>query len=83
MIIRRREPQLKKGWFESWIDDTTFIEKIAFIVWFGLIAMFYIMFDMFAIWLRVLISVGLFIISSVLVYGFGKFMSGEDRSWNR
>ena len=33
MIIRKGRQDRKKGWFESWIDDTTFIEKIVYIIW--------------------------------------------------
>tara|TARA_Y100000034_G_scaffold70465_1_gene85031 strand:- start:131 stop:376 length:246 start_codon:yes stop_codon:yes gene_type:complete len=81
-MIRRREPQLKKGWSESFIDDTNFIEKIAFIMWFGMIGIFYIMFDMLDIWIRILISIGSFTISSIIIYWFGNFMSSEERHWN-
>ncbi len=82
MIRDRRDTKLKKGWFESFIDDTNFVEKILFIAWGGLIGMFYIMFDMFNIWIRILLSGGLFIIISILIYWFGRFMSGEERYWN-
>ena len=78
----RRKQELKKDWSESFIDDTTFIEKLAFIMWFGMIYMFYIMFDMFNIWIRILVSIGLFSLSSLLIYWFGRFMSNKDRSWN-
>jgi hypothetical protein len=78
----RREPQLKKSWFEIFIDDTTFVEKLVYIIWFGIIYIFYIMFDMFDIWIRVLLSIGLFTILSTLIYWFSKFMSSEERHWN-
>ena len=81
-MIRRRGQQLKKGWSESFIDDTTFIEKLVFIIWFGMIGIFYIMFDMFDIWIRVLLSIGLFTILSIIIYWFGNFMSSEERYWN-
>ena len=81
-MIRRREQIKQKGWSESFIDDTTFIEKLAFIMWFGMIYMFYLMFDMFDMWIRILISIGLFSLSSLLIYWFGKFMSSDERYWN-
>ena len=40
IVNRRREPQLKSGLFERVIDDTNFIEKIVFILWFGTGGMF-------------------------------------------
>ena len=80
MIRRKQEP--KKSWSESFIDDTTFIEKLVFIIWFGMIGIFYIMFDMFNMWIRILVSIGSFTILSVLIYWFGIFMSSKDRNWN-
>ena len=78
----RRKPELKKGWFESWIDDTNIIEKAIFLIWFGMIYMFYLMFDGFDIWIRISLSVGLFTTLSVLIYWFSVFMSSQGRSWN-
>ena len=82
-MIRRKKDPKPKGWFESWIDDTNIIEKILFLMWFGMIYMFYIMFDMFDIWIRILLSIGLFSLSSLLIYWFGVFMSSEERNWNQ
>ena len=81
-MIRRKQPK-PKGWFESFIDDTNIIEKLVFLGWFCSIGVFYIMFDMFDIWIRILISVGLFSLSSILIYGFAVFMSSDERYWNR
>tara|TARA_Y100000296_G_C4990720_1_gene165284 strand:- start:190 stop:438 length:249 start_codon:yes stop_codon:yes gene_type:complete len=82
MMMIRRKPELKRGWFESWIDDTNIIEKLIFLIWFGMIGIFYIMFDMFNMWIRILVSIGSFTILSVLIYWFGIFMSSKDRNWN-
>ena len=82
MIVRRRQ-QKPIGWFEAFIDNTNIIEKAIFLIWFGMIYMFYLMFDMFDIWIRILISVGLFSLSSILIYGFAVFMSSDERDWNR
>ena len=81
-MIRRKQPK-PKGWFESFIDDTNIIEKLFFLIWFGAIGVFYVMFDMFNIWIRILLSVGLFTLLSTLIYGFAVFMSSEERYWNR
>ena len=82
IVNRRRETQLKSGLFERVIDDTNFIEKIVFILWFGTGGMFYLMFDWFDMWIRVLISIGMFVVLSLIIYGFAKFMSSEERHWN-
>jgi len=82
MINRERNKQLKKSWFETLIDDTNFIEKMVFILWLGMGGMFYLMFDWFNMWIRVLISIGMFVVSSLIIYGFGTFMSSEERNWN-
>ena len=82
IINKNRNKQLKEGWFEQFIDDTNIIEKLIFLIWFGMIGIFYIMFDMFNMWIRILISIGLFSLSSILIYWFGCFMSSEERSWN-
>ena len=81
VINKNRNKQLKKGWFEQFIDDTNIIEKLIFLIWFGMIGIFYIMFDMFEWWIRLLISISLFSLSSTLIYWFGVFMSSEERDW--
>ena len=81
-MIRRKQPK-PKGWFESFIDDTNIIEKLFFLVWFGAIGIFYVMLDWFNIWIRVLLSVGLFTLLSTMIYGFAVFMSSDERDWNR
>ena len=81
MIVRRRDIK-PKGWFESFIDDTNIIEKLVFLIWFAMIGIFYIMFDGFDMWIRILASIGLFTLLSTLVYWFGVFMSSEQRDWN-
>ena len=74
MVVRKKQ-EIKKGWFESFLDDTNIIEKLFFLVWFGVIGLFYVMFDMFNIWIRILLSVGLFTLLSTLIYGFAVFMN--------
>ena len=84
MIIRKGRQDRKKGWFESWIDDTTFIEKIVYIIWCVLPYGLFIMLDFIPnILIRLLIVSTIFIVVSLLIYGFGTFMSGDERRWNR
>ena len=81
-MIRRKQPK-PKGWFEAFIDDTNIIEKLFFLIWFGVIGIFYVMFDMLNIWIRILASIGLFTLLSILIYGFAVWMSHSHRKWNR
>ena len=83
MIINKRNQPKSKGWFESFIDDTNIIVKFGFLIWFGMIGILYIMFDVFDMWIRILLSIGSFILLSLLIYGFAVFMSSEERDWNR
>ena len=48
-----------------------------------MIGILYIMFDGFDIWIRIASSVSIFIVLSLLVYGFAIFMSSDERDWNR
>ena len=84
MIINKRNQPKSKGWFESFIDDTTFIEKIAYIIWCGLPYGLFIMLEIIIsnIWIRIISSMGIFILLSLLIYGFACFMTNQDRSWN-
>ena len=84
MIINKRNQPKPKGWFESWLDDTTFIEKIAYLVWFTLPWGLFIMLDFIPnIFIRLLFVSSVFILVSLLIYGFAVFMSNDERSWNR
>ena len=84
MMINKRNQPKPKGWFESFIDDTTFIEKIAYIIWCGLPYGLFIMLDFIPNILTRLLSVLLiFTILSLLIYGFAVFMSSDERNWNR
>ena len=42
----------------------------------------YIMFDWFDIIPRVGLTIGIFIVASILVYWFGNYMGSEERYWN-
>ena len=81
MIVRRREQQLKKAWFEEWLD-ITFPEKLITIAWCGLPYIIWLMVDGLSIVYKVLVSIGVWILMTLLCYWFGVFMSSEGRSWN-
>ena len=84
MIINRKKQQKPKGWFESWIDDTNIIEKLIFMIWFSLPYFLFLMLDGISnIWIKVSSSAGVFILLSLLIYGFAVFMSSDERDWNR
>ena len=80
-MIRRREPQLRKGWFEEWLD-ITFPEKMITIAWCGLPYIIWMMCDGLEIWYKVLASIGIWILLSLLCNWFGNFMSSGERHWN-
>jgi hypothetical protein len=80
-MIRRRTPQSRKGWLEEWLDFS-FPEKLISIMWFGMPYIIWMMADGLDIWIRTLVSVGVFIFLSLLCYWFGMFMSSGDRDWN-
>jgi len=81
MIIRRRKPQLQKGWFEEWLD-ITFSEKLVTLAWCGLPYVLWLMTDNLNVVYKVLISIGVWILLTLLCYWFGKFMSSGERYWN-
>ena len=80
MIHRRHQPR-PKGWFEEWLD-LSFMEKLISIMWFGMTYMIWIMADGLDVWYRVIVSVGVFILLTLLCYWFGHFMSSSERDWN-
>ena len=81
-MIRRREPQLKKGLFELIIEETTFLEKLVLILWCGLPYLVWMMADGLELMYKIPISIGIWILLSLLCYWFGNFMSSDQRDWN-
>ena len=77
----RREQTLKTSWFEEWLD-ITFPEKLVTLAWCGLPYLIWLMADGLAIGYKVLVSIGVWILMTLLCYWFGKFMSGDGRHWN-
>ena len=80
-MIRRREPQLRKGWFEEWLD-ITFPEKMVTVAWCGLPYLIWLMVDGLDLIYKIPITLGIWIFLTLLCYWFGKFMSSEQRNWN-
>tara|TARA_Y100000593_G_scaffold70425_1_gene129279 strand:+ start:157 stop:396 length:240 start_codon:yes stop_codon:yes gene_type:complete len=76
----RRETQRKKGWFEEWLD-LSFMEKLITIIWCGMPYLLWMMAEGLEIWYRVLTSIVVWILLTLLCWWFGKFMSNQDRSW--
>ena len=80
-MIRRREPQLKKGWFEGWLD-LSFPEKLITIMWCGMPYLLWMMSEGLNIGYKIPISIGVWILLTLLCYWFGVFMASEERHWN-
>jgi len=81
VLINRREPTRNKGWFEEWLD-ISFMEKLISIMWCGLPYLIWLMADGLVIGYKVLVSIGVWILLTLLCYWFGIFMSSDQRDWN-
>ena len=81
MIIKRNDFK-EKSWTEILISDTSFPEKLISIMWCGMPYLIWMMCDGLEIWYKVLVSIGVWILLTLLCYWFGTFMSSEDREWN-
>ena len=79
MIIRDRHKPRPKGWFEEWLD-ITFPEKMITILWCGMPYLLWMMADGLDIMYKIPISIGVWILLTLLCWLFGKFMS--ERDWN-
>ena len=79
MIIRDRHKPRPKGWFEEWLD-ITFPEKMITILWCGMPYLIWMMADGLDIMYKIPISIGVWILLTLLCWLFGKFMS--ERDWN-
>ncbi len=80
-MVRRREQIRNKGWFEEWLN-LSFMEKLISIMWFGMTYMIWMMAEGLDVWYRVIVSVSVFILLTLLCYLFGIFMSSDQRHWN-
>ena len=81
MIIRKGRQDRKKGWIEEWLD-LSFVEKLMSIMWCGMPYLIWMMCDGLEIWYKVIASIGVWILLTLLCYWFGMFMSSDQRDWN-
>jgi hypothetical protein len=81
MMIRERHKPQSKGWFEEWLD-ISFVEKLISIMWCGLPYIIWLMADGLNVGYKVLVSIGVWILMTILCYWFGNFMSSQERYWN-
>ncbi len=82
MVVNRNNKYNEKGWFETWLDDLSFPEKLVTIMWCGMPYLIWMMGDSLHIWYRLLVSIGVWILLTLLCYWFGTFMSSDERHWN-
>ena len=80
-MIHRRHQLKSKGWFEEWLD-ISFIEKLVTIMWCGMPYIIWLVVDDLIIVYKVLTSIGVWILMTLLCYWFGNFMSSDEREWN-
>ena len=78
MIIRDRYKPRKKGWFEEWLD-LSFMEKLVTVMWCGMPYMLWVMVDGLSVPYKILTSIGVWILLTLLCWWFGKLMS--EREW--
>ena len=81
MVIRKGRQDRKKGWIEEWLD-LSFVEKLISIMWCGMPYLIWMMADGLELMYKIPISIGIWILLSLLCYWFGHFMSSEERHWN-
>ena len=80
MIIRDRHKPRPKGWFEEWLD-ITFPEKLITIAWCGMPYIIWMMVEALSVPYKILTSIGVWILLTLLCWWFGNFMSNQDRHW--
>tara|TARA_Y100000034_G_scaffold87403_1_gene104828 strand:- start:280 stop:525 length:246 start_codon:yes stop_codon:yes gene_type:complete len=81
MVIKKRNRYKEKDGFETWLD-ISFPEKLVSIMWCGLPYMIWLMLDNLSIIYKLVISIGIWILLTLLCLSFGKFMGSGDRYWN-
>ena len=70
-----------KGWFEEWLD-LSFMEKLMSMMWCGFPYLIWLMSDGLSILYKLLLSIGVWILATLLCWWFGNFMSSDEREWN-
>ena len=79
-MIHKKYTDRKKGWFEEWLE-LSFMEKLVTIMWCGMPYLLWMISEGLSIPYRVITSISVWILLTLLCYWFGKFMSNEERSW--
>ena len=77
MLINRREPQRKKGWFETWLD-ISFPEKLITIMWCGMPYLLWMMAEGLGVIYKVPVVIAVWILLTLLCYWLGKLRSERD-----
>ena len=80
MMIRRNDYK-DKSFMEMLISDTSFPEKLVVIMWCGMPYIIWMMADGLELMYKIPISIGMWILLTLLCYWFGVFMSSQDRDW--
>ena len=81
MVIKKRNRYKEKDGFETWLD-ISFPEKLVTIMWCGIPYLIWMMVGGLEIWYKILISIGVWVLLTLLCYWFGHFMSSDQRDWN-
>ena len=79
-MINKKYTDRKKGWFEQWLD-ITFPEKLITIAWCGMPYIIWMMVEGLSVPYKILTSIGVWILLTLLCWWFGHFMSSEERNW--
>ena len=83
MIVSRDRGKYKeKSFMEMLISDTSFPEKLIVIMWCAMPYLIWMMADGLDIMYKIPISIGIWILLTLLCYWFGHFMSSDQRHWN-
>ena len=77
MIIKKGRHDRNKGWFEEWLDFS-FMEKLITIMWCGMPYIIWMMVEGLSVPYKILTSIGVWILLTLLCYWFGKLMSERD-----
>ena len=77
-MIRRREQLKKKSWGEWFIQDYSFPEKMVAIMWCCFPYLIYVMSEGIEVWYRLILSVGIWILLSLLCFWFGSSINYAD-----
>ena len=77
MIIRDRYKPRNKGWFEEWLD-LSFMEKLVTVMWCGMPYIIWMMVECLSVPYKILTSIGVWILLTLLCWWFGKLMSERD-----